>query len=154
MLVFNCYCFNFSQVLLFVRKSNKYQNIKHFWVGSINFSDVRWMKEKFGIFYKHFFCKNYLINSVYESFLGGFFDIIIKDLVNEGQILNFYKHFIHKNFATNFKISGFVGFAGWICSLDFISRLYQSFLGSFFWYTYQRPSEWGTHFKFLLALYS
>ena len=69
------------------------------------------MKEKFGIFYKHFFCKNYLINSVYESFLGGFFDIIIKDLVNEGQILNFYKHFIHKNFVTNFKISGFIGFA-------------------------------------------
>ena len=40
--------------------------------------------------------------------------------MNEVQILSFYKHFIYKNFLMNFKISGFVGFAGWICNLDFI----------------------------------
>ena len=43
-----------------------------------------------------------------------------EDLVSEGQILNFYRHFIYDNFIMNFKISGFVGFAGWIYNLDSI----------------------------------
>ena len=51
-----------------MRKPNKFQNINH--ISSSN------------------------INSIYQAFLGGFFDIRLKDLVNEGQILNFYKRFI------------------------------------------------------------
>ena len=42
----------------------------------------------------------------------------LKDLLNEGQILNFYKHFIYKNLAMNFKISRFTIFAEWISNLD------------------------------------
>ena len=45
------------------------------------------------------------------------------DLVSEGQILNFYKPFIYKNFVMYFRISGFAGFAGWICSLDVIEEI-------------------------------
>ena len=40
--------------------------------------------------------------------------------MNEGHISDFCKHFIYKNFVMNFKISGFVGFTGWICNLDFV----------------------------------
>ena len=69
---------------LFMRTPNKFQNISH--ISSSN------------------------INSLYQAFLGGFFDIRLKDLVNEGQILNFYKRFIYKNFVMYFKISGFVVF--------------------------------------------
>ena len=40
--------------------------------------------------------------------------------MNEEQILNFYKYFVYKNFVMNYKISEFVGFARWICNLDYI----------------------------------
>ena len=51
----------------------------------------------------------------------GWLFLHFKDLVNEGQILNFYKYFIYKEFAMNFKISGFVGFTGFICNLESIN---------------------------------
>ena len=103
---------------LVLRISNKFQNIKHFWVVLMSFKDIKWMKDIFGIFIS-IFCKNYLINSAISSIFGWVF-LHFKDLVNEGQILNFYKHFIYKNFMMNFKMPGFVGLAGWICNLDFI----------------------------------
>ena len=37
---------------------------------------------------------------------------------------NLHKHFIYKKFVMNFKISGFVGFKGWICNLDFIKVMW------------------------------
>ena len=60
--------------------------------------------------------------------------------LNEGQIWGFYKHFMYKNFVMNFKISGSVGFAGWICNLDLGLRI-PFFLESkniaFFTWTYK-----------------
>ena len=89
------------------------------------------MKDKFGIFYKHFiykntlrgfhefqghkvnkghisdflqafFCKNYQINFIISGIFGWLF-LHFKDLLNEEQILNFYKHFICKNLVMNSK---------------------------------------------------
>ena len=69
------------------------------------------MKDILGIFYKHFFCKSYLINSIISSILG-WLSLHFRDLVNEGPILNFLKHFIYKNVMMNFKISEFAEFTG------------------------------------------
>ena len=92
---------------LFIRTPNKFQNSKHSLVILMSFKDIKWIKDEFWAFHnsKHF----------WVAFLH------FKDLENEGQILNFYKHFIYENFVMNFKISGFEGFAGWTCNLDFIT---------------------------------
>ena len=71
------------------------------------------MKDKFGIFYKHFIVRTG------EHFWVTFW-VDFKDLMNKRQILNFYRHFFNENFVKNSKISGFVGFTGGICNLDFI----------------------------------
>ena len=51
------------------------------------------MKDIFGLFYKPFFCKNYLINFIISNIFGLLF-LHFKDLANKGQNLNFYEHFI------------------------------------------------------------
>ena len=70
----------------------------------MSFKDIELMKDTFGIFCGHFFCKNYLINSIPSSIFGWLF-LHFRYLLNEGQIFNFCKHFM-----MNSKISGFVGF--------------------------------------------
>ena len=97
---------------------NKFENSSYFRVVLKNFKEIKWMKDISGLFIS-IFCKNYLINSIISSIFGWFF-LHSKDLVNEGQILNVHKHFIYENFVMNFRISGFAGFAKWICNLDFI----------------------------------
>ena len=47
------------------------------------------MKDIFLDFLQGFFCKNYQINSIISSILGGFF-LHFKDLVNKGQNLIFF----------------------------------------------------------------
>ena len=66
---------------LFIRTPNKFQNIKHFSVVLMSFIDIKWMKDKFGIFIS-IFCKNYLIKSIISSIFGWIF-LHFKDLVNE-----------------------------------------------------------------------